>query len=174
MYVQSLLDQIADLKLQLAKAHERDASRDGLLRHVTEKFVTVTVSVTQNLAIIASGFGGKGGSGSGSPSLSGSPEKAGEATEFQDLNGNTRTHGYLQNGTRVPGSLGDVTGDGNGVTKTVTSASPVTMEVASISDFKRAETELRRKPMKDPEMVAKAAQETQRLERETAEWEWEP
>ena len=59
-YVQALLDQIADLKEQLARANARDESRDGLLRHVTENFVTVTRHVTDKLASTLAGFGGRG------------------------------------------------------------------------------------------------------------------
>jgi hypothetical protein len=144
-----LRETIADLQARLDASEKRHERRDERDERRDGSFVTTANAVTnavEKLAIIASGFGGKGGSGSGSPSLSGSSEKAREATEFQDLNGKTRAHGYLQNGTRVPGSLGDAV---------VTNGS-VTDRHDSVTRDERAELVF----------------DSQRAE--TEEWEWEP
>ena len=67
-----------------------------------------------------------------------------------------------------PVTLSDASRDGESVTGTVTVTRHVTASSdagqAAVFDSQRAETSLRRKPLKDTEMVAKAAAETRRLE----------
>lgn len=164
--VEILRMQIADLKEQ-RDAAERRCERVAnayeqhtyALRMLSERVAYVCEQVTS----IASGLGGAGGVSSPVLSLPLFPEKPGESREFQDLNGRTRAHGTLQNGTRVPGTFGT-----EPIRKTfATKPNGIrngTERAAADFDSEKAETELRRKPLNDAEMVAKARAEQERLE----------
>lgn len=164
--VELLRLQIADLKDQ------RDAAeaRCERIRITSEQHTYAIRMLSERVANIAEQLagspardGGSGGSLSLFSSLSPIPYSEREAQSFQDLKAETRAPGKLANGTRVPGTLGDESVRNDTDTKPNGIRMP-NERAASVSDFERAETELKRKPLRDPEMVAKARSEAKRLE----------
>jgi hypothetical protein len=170
LFVEHLMEEIKWLREANARLEKEAVS----LRH---ELVTACHNVTKRdvtelpeLASTASGLGGLGGSRSGSPSPLTDSENTEKKPSYKDLNGKTHARdesGFLSNGTRVPGRLGDDDRDMKACheNRHTLSRRDVTA-AASDDDFDRAETELRRRPLKDADMVAKAASETLRLEAE--------